>query len=157
MLRRRLPDREKEEEMNPYDTELTTLSFIDMAMIVSTVKDAASRFSQGGWIRGEEWPSRWKELKAYLGASEDRYHQAQIAGVKVIAGSIAGRILVTFSQDVHNGTAQVTLIGAEDEPDRGCGIQSLAATAHEVVNMIDSVIVAWNMESFKTNPHARIC
>jgi hypothetical protein len=143
--------------MNPYDTELTTLSFIDMAMTVSKVKDAASRFSEGGWIRREEWPSRWKELKAYLLASEDRYHQAQIAGVKVIAGSIAGRILVTFSQDVHNGTAWVTLIGAEDEPDRGCGIQSLAATAHEVVNMIDSVIVAWNMESFKTNPHARIC
>lgn len=143
--------------MNRYDTELTTFSFLDMAMIVSTVNDAVERFSKGGWIQGKDWPSRWKELKAYLMASKDRYHETEISGVKVMAGSTAGRILVTFSMPVHNGLAQVTVIGCEDEPDRGCGLQSIAATPNEVFSMIDSVIVGWNIESLKTNPHARIC
>jgi hypothetical protein len=156
MLRRRLPDREKEEEMNYWDTELTTLAFMDLSMIVSSVNDAAERFSKGGWIKGKEWPSRWKELKAYLKASEDRYHDARIAGVNVLAGSVAGRILVTFSKVAHNGIAQVTVIGGEDEPDRGCGLQSIAATPNEVLSMIDSVIVGWNLESFKATFKAGI-
>lgn len=143
--------------MNRYDTELLTSTFTDMFMIVSTVNDAVDRFAKGGWIAGEAWPCRWKELKAHLKASKDRYHEATIAGVKVLAGSLAGRILVTFSKEVHNGTAQITVIGTEDEPDRGCGLQSIAATPNEVLSMIDSVIVGWDIESFKTNPHARIC
>lgn len=143
--------------MNRYDTELTTSTFTDMFMIVSTINDAVDRFAEGGWIAGEDYPSRWKELKAYLMASNDRYHEATISGVKILAGSIAGRIMVTFSKEVHNGTAQVTVIGGEDEPDRGCGLQSLAATPNEVVSMIDEVISGWSMKSFKKNPHARIC
>lgn len=143
--------------MNRYDTELTTSSFMDMAMIVSTINDAVDCFAKGGWIGGEEWPSRWKELKAYLMASNDRYHEARIAGVKVLAGSTAGRILVTFSKLFQNGTAEVTVIGGEDEPDRGCGLQSLAATPNEILSMINSVIVGWDIKNFKTNPHARIC
>lgn len=156
MLRRSLPDHQKEEEMKLYDTELTTFSFIDMAMMVSRVNDTVDRFTKGGWIEGDQWPSRWKELKAYLMASEDRYHEASIAGVKVLAGNIAGRILVTFEKKVHNGIAQMTVIGGEDEPDRGCGLQSIAATPNEVMGMIDSVIMGWNMKSFKPNPKAMI-
>lgn len=142
--------------MNRYDTELTTSSFIDMAMIVSKVNDAVERFSKGGWISGEEWPARWKELKSYLMASKDRYRQARLAGVKVMAGSVAGRILVTFEKPVHNGIAQVTLIGTEDEPDTGCGLQSITATPNEVLSMINSVIVGWRLESFRANPNAMI-
>lgn len=143
--------------MNRYDTELLTSSFTDMAMIVSTVNEAIDRFANGGWVVGSDWPSRWKELKAYLVASNKRYHEANINGIKVLAGSLAGRILVTFSKEVHNGTAQVTLIGGEDEPDRGCGLQSIAATPNEVFNMIHSVIVGWNIEQFKPNDKAMIC
>lgn len=143
--------------MNRYDTELLTSTYTDMFMIVSTVEDAVDRFAKGGWISGEDWPSRWKKLKAYLMASEKRYHEANIAGVKVLAGSVAGRILVTFSKEVHNGTAQVTVIGGEDEPDRGCGLQSIAATPNEVISMIDSVIVGWDLKSFKPNAKAMIC
>lgn len=142
--------------MNRYDTELTTSSFMDMFMITSTVNDAIQRFSKGGWIDGQEWPSRWKELKAYLLASEKRYHQARISDVEVNAGSVAGRILVTFSKEVPNGTAQVTVIGAEDEPDHGCGLQSLAATTNEVLSMIDGAIVGWDIKSFKDNPKGAI-
>lgn len=143
--------------MNRYDTELLTSTFTDMFMIVSTVNDAVERFEKGGWISGEEWPSRWKELKAYLIASDKRYHGAVIAGINVLAGTVAGRIMVTFSKEVHNGTAQVTVIGGDDEPDRGCGLQSIAATPNEVRSMIDSVIIGWDIKSFKPNPKARIC
>lgn len=143
--------------MNRYDTELTTFSLMDMAMIVSTVNEAVDRFAKGGWVAGDDYPSRWKELKAYLMASKERYHEAQIADVKVLAGSSAGRILVTFSKKVHKGTAYITVIGGEDEPDRGCNLQSLAATPNEVFSMIHSVIVGWDLKSFKPNPHARIC
>lgn len=142
--------------MDRYDTELTTSSLMDMAMIVSTVNDAVERFAKGGYISGEEWPSRWKELKAYLAASDDRYHKARMAGVEVNAGGVAGRILVTFSKAVHNGIAQVTVIGGEDEPDRGCGLQSIAATPNEVVSLINSVIVGWRLESFQKNPEGMI-
>lgn len=143
--------------MNWDDTELTTSSFSGMFMSVSEINNAVDRFAKGGWIRGQHRPSRWKELKAYLMASEKRYHEANIAGIKVLAGSMAGRILVTFSKEVHNGTAQITVIGGEDEPDRGCGLQSIAATPNEVLSMIDSVIMGWNMESFAPNPKASIC
>lgn len=143
--------------MNRDDTELLTSTFTDMVMIVSTVNDAVERFAKGGWISGEEWPPRWKELKAYLMASKKRYHQARIAGVEVLTGSVAGRILVTFSKEVHNGMAQVTVICYEDEPDRGCGLQSIAATPNEVTSMINSVIVSWDLKSFKPNDKAVIC
>lgn len=137
--------------MHRYDKELLTSSFVDMALITSAVNDAIDRFAKGGYVDGDEWPSRWKELKAYLAASKDRYHQAHISGVEVNVGSIAGRILVTFQKEVHNGTAQVTVIGGEDEPDRGCGLQSIAATTNEVLSMIDSVIVSWDMKKFKAS------
>src|SRR4029077_1926074 len=72
---------------------ITTFDFIEMSCMVTRVNDAVERFAKGGYVEGEQYPSRWLELKKYLEASQERYHSANISGVKVTAGTLAGRIL----------------------------------------------------------------
>lgn len=132
---------------------ITTFDFMEMNSIIHRVNDAVERFAKGGWVEGEDYPSRWLELKKYLTASKKRYHSAEISGVKVNAGTLAGRIMVTFDTPY----SQVTVLGGEDEPDRGCGLQSIDATAHEAQAMIDEVIVKWDIKAFAPDDKVRIC
>ena len=131
---------------------ISTMDFMEMYSMTTRINDAVERFSKGGWVEGEEYPSRWLELKKYLMDSDKRYHSAKISGVKIRAGTVSGRILVTFEAPY----AQVTVIGGEDEPDRGCGLQSIDASAHEAQAIIDEVIVKWDLASFAPDGKARI-
>lgn len=131
---------------------IRTFDVMEMNSVLNRINGAAERFSKGGWVEGEDYPSRWLELKKYLMASRKRYHSAEISGVKVNAGTLAGRILVTFDTPY----SQITVIGGEDEPDRGCALQSIDATAHEAQAMIDEVIVKWDINAFAPNDKVSI-
>lgn len=131
---------------------ISTFDFMEMHSIITRVNDAVERFSEGGWINGEKHPSRWLELKKYLKDSVKRYHSAKIGGAKVNAGTFAGRIMVTFDRS----ECQVTVLGGEDEPDRGCGLHSIAATAYQAQEILDQVIAKWDIKAFAPNDKAMI-
>jgi hypothetical protein len=131
---------------------ISTFDFMEMNSMITKVNDAALRFSEGGYVDGKKYPSRWLELKKYLMSSKKRYHSAELSGVKVKAGTVAGRIMVTFDTQY----SQITAIGSEDEPDRGCGLQSIDATVHEASAIIDEVILKWDINAFAPNEKVSI-
>lgn len=136
----------------PRDRRLSTSEFLDMIILTTRVKDAVERFSKGGWASREKYPARFPDLVRRMLASPHRYHSAIIDGIEVNGGTVAGHAMVTFQE----GDVQVTVVGSEDEPDRGCGLQSISASASQVRDMIDRVIVAWNLDAFKPNLKATI-
>lgn len=135
-----------------YDERITTRDFMDMSMIVMKVNDAVKRFADGGYIEGKEYPSRWREIEPFIAASPERYHSATIDVVEVNVGSVAGRILITL----QGYGAQVTLIGLEGEPARGCNLQSIDGSVNQAMSLIDSVIKGWKIEDFKPNRNVMI-
>lgn len=138
--------------MNLYDRPVNTSEFMDMSMITMVINDAVARFSKGGLIDCKEYPSRWKELEPFISASPDRYHSMTVGVVEVNVGSLAGRILVTL----QGYGAQVTLIGLEGEPERGCNLQSIDASTNQVIALIDTVITGWKIENLKPNKNVMI-
>lgn len=138
--------------MSTYYDPITTSEFMEMSSIVARLNDAVARFGKGGYIRGVEWPSPWRQLEALVSKSEHRYHCALIGGNEVNVGSLIGRVLIT----IRRGMAQVTLIGLEGEPERGTNIQSIDAAPNEAVEMIDLVIQRWDQKAFRPNPQATI-
>jgi hypothetical protein len=136
----------------PYQRRLCTEDFMDMSLITHRINDAVERFSKGGWVAGKEYPSRWRMLAALLDVSNARYQTARIGDIEVNAGTLAGRVMVTFQK----GDTQVTVIGAEGEPQGGVGLQSIEASADEAVDILDAVIAGWNSANFKPNPKAMI-
>jgi hypothetical protein len=138
--------------MNRYEKILDTSEFVDMFMTTSVVNDAIQKFSQGGWIWGDQYPSRWKELEPFLSESKKRYHSAVFKDVKVNAGTLAGRVLITFER----GDFQITIIGGEGEPERDCGLQSIHASVDQAIYMIETVIKNWKIEAFQPNENAMI-
>lgn len=138
--------------MNRYEKVISTEEFIDMVMATSLINDAVQRFSKGGWVNRQEYPYRWKEIEPFITASPERYHSMTIDVVEVNVGSAAGRILIT----IQSYGAQVTLIGLEGEPERGCNLQSIDASVNQVVALIDTVIANWKIENFKPNKNVMI-
>lgn len=138
--------------MNHYDKPITTADYMDMSMITQVINDAVQRFAKGGWVKGEKYPSRWKEIEPFISASPERYHSMTVDVVEVNVGSVAGRILITL----QGYGAQVTLIGLEGEPERGCNLQSIDASTNQVIALIDTVITGWKIENLKPNKNVMI-
>lgn len=137
---------EQGDKANP-GRRLTTPELLDMIILTTRIQDAVDRFSKGG-----QFPARYPELARAISASKDRYHSAALDRVEVLAGTVAGRVMVTFRER----DSYVTVVGSEEEPDKGCGLHTINATANEAKEMIDRVIEAWDIAAFRPNNKAAI-
>lgn len=83
------------------------------------------------------WDGGFREQQA---ATRIRYHSCELGdGLKALSGSLAGRLLFT----IKNGDRDITLIGAEDEPGRPVGIQSMGCTVFEARELLEAVVARW--------------
>lgn len=124
---------------------------MDMALLVHRIDHVAVLFSSG-CRKDDELPPCWPELCRFLTGSRHRYHRAEFGGVEVLTGESAGRVLITFQK----GDRQVTLIGAADNPQSRCNIQSIHASPNEAHDMVDTVRDNWNITAFQPNPEGAI-
>ncbi len=65
---------------------------------------------------------------------------------------MAGRIMVTL----RRGCDDITFIGGEDEPDRGCGIQSINASPEIAQALVATVGSNWDPDKLTRDDDLRI-
>jgi hypothetical protein len=90
-------------------------------------------------------------FRASQAATNVRYHSYEtvdeyLQPVKVLSGSLAGRLLMKIQQD-HSS---ITIIGAEDEPGRKVGIQSIEGDIFTARRLLEAVTFAWPFEMVPT-------
>lgn len=86
------------------------------------------------------WNGGFRESQA---ATRKRYHSCVLAnGFDVRSGSLAGRLMMTIA----DGDKDITIIGAEDEPDRDIGIQSMGCTVFEARELLEAAVAHWPFE-----------
>lgn len=137
----------KEQSMNYRTRQLSTREMLHMSLITDILHRSARAFSKGGPLHSGDFnrKSAWSELSYVAARSSNRYLSAVLGDVTVNVGSLAGRVMITFLR----GEKSVTLIGAEDDVDRGCGMHAIAASAGEAQEMIEAVIRNWDITLFK--------
>ncbi len=57
---------------------------------------------------------------------------------------------------LRRGDQDVTFIGGEDEPDRGCGIQSIHTSREIMEAMVGTVISNWDADKLSRDDGIRI-
>jgi hypothetical protein len=120
---------------------------LHMSLITDILHRSAAAFSHGGPLHSGDFnrKSSWSELSYVAARSSDRYLSAVLGDVTVNVGSMAGRVMITF---VCSGKS-VTLMGAEDDVDRGCGMHAISASAGEAQEMIQTAIQHCDITLFK--------
>jgi len=118
-----------------------------MAVITDMLNRSTAGFSKGGPLHYEDLdrPSPWAELTRFVDESSDRYHSAVLGDVTVNVGCVAGRVMITFVR----GEKNVTLMGAEGDVEKGCGLHGISASAGEAQDMIETAIKNWDIILFK--------
>lgn len=93
-------------------------------------------------FKAKVWDGGFREQNA---ATNVRYHSYSFfdheteGTIKVLSGSMAGRLMMTVQLD----RSSVTIIGAEDEPGRGIGIQSIEGDVFEARRLLELVTHQW--------------
>lgn len=106
-------------------------------------------------FQAKVWDGGFREQNA---ATNVRYHSYSLfdheteGTIKVLSGSLAGRLLMTIQLD----RSSVTIIGAEDEPGRGIGIQSIEGDIFEARRLIEVVTRQWPFEMKPEPPDGAI-
>ncbi len=129
-------------ELGPRQRQISTPDLMEAHSLVADLKRTTEIFKERVWL----------SLKAYAVKSSYRYHSGLFGDVQVLVGSTAGRILVTL----RRGDQDVTFIGGEDEPDRGCGIQSIHTSREIMEAMVGTVISNWDADKLSRDDGIRI-
>jgi len=124
------------------DTRISSFQMLDLFSVTSKLTYAAKEFTRA------VWPS----LKPLVIESKARYQSGIFGDVKLMTACMAGRIMVTMVR----GDEDFTVMGTEEEPDRGCGVHSIEGSARSALAMVDIVIANWEPRILKRDDTAVI-